>query len=161
MTILNRLAVYLRPTIHCPRTPAAVHHKPAPDTQRSPVRWEEWSASIRHAPAFTARSAKSKSTRGAHAPRNQQCHSELWQQRALTQRRCQPKNRTAHACNCASRFHQRALCRAVQNLKSFARRSAVGEQIICSPMLLRFLPMRSGSQQCVNVVPRVAALSRR
>jgi len=31
---------------------------------------------------------------------------------------------------------------------------AVGEHLICSLMLLRFLPMRSGSQQCVNVVQR-------
>jgi len=34
-------------------------------------------------------------------------------------------------------------------------RGAVGEHLICSLMLLRFLPMRSGSQQCVNVVQRV------
>jgi hypothetical protein len=31
----------------------------------------------------------------------------------------------------------------------------VAEHLSCSLMLLRFLPMRSGSQQCVDVVQRV------
>ena len=69
------------------------------------------------------------------------------------ERECGTSDGLASNCSRTSKFGQIRI-RAHLDMMGPEPRVAVGEQIFCSLMLLQFVPMRSGSQQCVNVVQR-------